>query len=401
MTNGKFSGTDSALGYYYQSLYALVYLLNSKEDTEEVLIEDLDDVVVKNIEKNEFSLKQLKHKKKSVITIASKDLWSTLRIWCEYTLSEDIRNISFHLITCSEMSNKNILNVLRIENSDRSELIELLNNEAERVIDERLKTTESKKPHSDRHHGCEAYIQLSESQKKMLLDRVMIMPEEFHINETEAQVNGSNLLQVCPPDSRQFITKKLIQWWDYQVLLQMRKERSEIKKIELQHTIIEIIQEVELEQISNSYGGREPLNWEDELTDNIAKQLEIINIGNIQKKHAAINYWQARKQREEWLEDDFPLANEKVKKFDKNLFNEWEFLFGDKAENREFSSEGEYIECGKEIFNWSFQRAHETIPKISKGWQDKYLVRGSYQILSDALIVGWHPLYKTKFAMKK
>lgn len=299
------------------------------------------------------------------------------------------------------MSNKNILNVLRIENSDRSELIELLNNEAERVIDERLKTTESKKPHSDRHHGCEAYIQLSESQKKMLLDRVMIMPEEFHINETEAQVSGSNLLQVCPPDSRKFITKKLIQWWDYQVLLQMRKERSEIKKIELQHTIIEIIQEVELEQISNSYGGREPLKWEDELTDNIAKQLEIINIGNIQKKHAAINYWQARKQREEWLEDDFPLANEKVKKFDKNLFNEWEFLFGDKTENREFSSEGEYIECGKEIFNWSFQKAHETIPKISKDWQDKYLVRGSYQILSDALIVGWHPLYKTKFAMKK
>lgn len=401
MTNGKFSGTDSALGYYYQSLYALVYLLNSKEDTEEVLIEDLDDVVVKNIEKNEFSLKQLKHKKKSPITLTSKDLWSTLRIWCEYTLSEDIRHISFHLITCSEMSNKNILNVLRIENSDRSELIELLNNEAERVIDERLKTTENKKPHSDRHHGCEAYIQLSESQKKMLLDRVMIMPEEFHINETEAQVSGSNLLQVCPPDSRKFITKKLIQWWDYQVLLQMRKERSEIKKIELQHTIIEIIQEVELEQISNSYGGREPLNWEDELTDNIAKQLEIINIGNIQKKHAAINYWQARKQREEWLEDDFPLANEKVKKFDKNLFNEWEFLFGDKTENREFSSEGEYIECGKEIFNWSFQKAHETIPKISKDWQDKYLVRGSYQILSDALIVGWHPSYKTKFAMKK
>jgi len=401
MTNGKFSGTDSALGYYYQSLYALVHLLNSNEDTEEVLIEDLDDVVIKNVEKNSFSLKQLKHKQKSPITISSKDLWSTLRIWCEYTLLEDIRNISFHLITCSKMSNENILKVLRKENSDRTELIELLNKEAKRVIEERAQTAQKKKPHSERYHGCEAYTELDENKKRMLIDRVMIIPEEFHINETEAQVSGSNLLQVCPPDSRQFLTKKLIEWWDYQVLLQMRKERSEIKKIELQHKIMEIIQEVELDQISNSYGEREPLNWESELTNNNAKQLAIINIGNIQKKHATINYWQARKQREEWLEEDFPLANEKVRKFDKNLFNEWEFLFGDKTENREFSSESEYIECGKEIFNWSFQKAHETIPKISKDWQDKYLVRGSYQILSDALIVGWHPLYKTKFTIKK
>ena len=145
MANGKFSGTDSALGYYYQSLYALVHLLNSNEDTEEVLIEDLDDVVIKNVEKNSFSLKQLKHKQKSPRTISSKDLWSTLRIWCEYTLLEDIRNISFHLITCSKMSNENILKVLRKENSDRTELIELLNKEAKRVIEERAQTAQKKK----------------------------------------------------------------------------------------------------------------------------------------------------------------------------------------------------------------------------------------------------------------
>ena len=401
MTNGKFSGTDSALGYYYQSLYALVHLLNSNEDTEEVLIEDLDDVVVKNIEKNSFSLKQLKHKQNSSITISSKDLWSTLRIWCEYTLLKDIRNISFHLITCSKMSNENILNVLRNESLDRTKLIELLNKEAIRVIEERAQTVQNKKPHSERYHGCEAYIKLDENNKKMLLDRILIIPEEFNINETEAQVSGSNLLLVCPPDSRPLITKNLIEWWDYQVLLQMRNERSEIKKIELQQKIMEIIQEIELEQISNSYGEREPLNWENELTGNIAKQLEIIGLGTIQKKHAMINYWQARKQREEWLEEDFPLVNEKVKKFDKNLFNEWEFLFGEKTENRTFNTEGECIECGKEIFNWSFHTAHESIPKISKNWQDKYLVRGSYQILSDTLKVGWHPLYKTKFTMNK
>ncbi len=401
MTNGKFSGIDSALGYYYQSLYALVHLLNSKEDTEEVLIEDLDDVVVKNIEKNAFSLKQLKHKKKSPITISSKDLWSTLRIWCEYTLLEDIRNINFHLITCSKMSDGNLLNVLCYENSDRKELIELLNNEALRVIEDRSQSTQKKKPHSERYHGCEAYIKLNESQKKMLLDRIMIIPEEFNINETETQISGSNLLQVSPPDFRPFLTKKLIEWWDYQVLLQMRKERNAIKKIEIQHKVMEIIQEIELDQISNTYGEREPLDWANELTENISKQLEIIKIGDTQIKHAAINYWKAREQREEWLEEDFPLVNEKVKKFDKDLFNEWEFLFGEQTENREFINEREYIECGKKIFNWSFHTAHNNIPKISKDWQDKYLVRGSYQILSDALTVGWHPLYKTKITIKK
>ncbi len=401
MSNGKFSGIDSALGYYYQGLYALVHLLNSKEDTEEVLIEDLDDVVVKNIEKNAFSLKQLKHKKNSPITISSKDLWSTLRIWCEYTLLENIRNVSFHLITCSKFSSGNLLNVLCSENSDRNELITLLNKEAQRVIKEREDSAEKKKPHGERYHGCEAYMRLDESQKNMLLDRVIIIPEEFNIDETENKIIDSNVLQLSPPDFRPVLTRKLIEWWDYQVLLQMRKERSAIKKVEVQHKVIEIIQEIELDNLSNSYGGREPLDWKEELTENIAKQLEIIELSDTQKRHAAINYWQARKQREEWLSDDFPLVNEKIKKFDKDLFNEWEFYFSSTAEYRKFTNENDYVDCGRKVFNWSFNSAHENIPRIESNWTDKYLVRGTYQMLSDTLAVGWHPLYKIKLSDEK
>ena len=211
MTNNKFSGADSFLGYYYQSLYALIYLLNSIEDSEEVLIEDLDDVVVKNLDNNAYSLQQLKHKQNSTLTEASKDLWSTLRIWCEYTLKNDIRNITFALITCSNISVKSELNVLKEYGKSRNKLIQQLIEEAERVGDERKNTPPGTRlPHQERYLACDVFRKLNATQKKMLFQRIRITPNSFDINATEDQVENSKLLKSCPPEFRPKLVKKLI-----------------------------------------------------------------------------------------------------------------------------------------------------------------------------------------------
>lgn len=391
----NFQATDSALGYYYQGLYALSYFMNSSEDEEEALIEDLDDFVVKNLNNSALSLKQIKHKKSSILSIKSKDIWTTLRIWCEYAAENDITNVTFHLITCSSLQADSELLVLCLKNSSREKLQNQLEKEAKRVISER-NFENSNTRHQQRYKGCEKFLQLSFEQRMAILNRIVLKPSEFDINYIEEQIVTSNLLQSCPPKMRKHIAQKLIEWWDYQVLLFLRKERSAIRKIELQTRIVELIQEQTSNELIDSFSSREPLDWEEELTDTIRKQLEIINSGNARKKRAAINYWRAREQRNEWLEEDIPLVSGKLNNFDKKVIEEWSFKFDTCSEDNPNATSEEHVALGKQLFDWGFNEIPKLVEPISTSWSCNYLARGTLQILSDQLTVGWHLEFKEK-----
>lgn len=394
--SNNFKATDSALGYYYQGLYALSYFMNSTQDEEAALIEDLDDVVIKNIDTKSISLKQVKHKQSSNISIRSKDLWTTLRIWCEYSKSTDIKNCTFYLISCSSIQDDSELQTLCIVDSDRTVLIEKLVTEANRVIESREKAPPNNKPYKERYKGCESFLSLTSTKREALVNRIILRPDEFSIDDIEQNLEDSSMLHSCPPDIRSLLAKKLTEWWDYQVLLFLRNKRSAIRKIELQSKISQLIQEIFSDELNESFSDKEPLNWEEEITENIKKQLGLINSGMARQKKAAINYWRAREQRNEWLEEDLPLVVEKVKKFDRQVFEEWEFKFDSISDDNESASDDEHIKLGKNLFDWSIEEAPSLIGPISKNWSSNFLVRGTFQIMSDDLTVGWHLKYKDK-----
>lgn len=111
------SAVDSALGYYYQGMFALVVLLDAEDGTQ-VSIETEDDVYLEGRKK---TLHQLKHSlaASTSLTVQSEALWKTLRIWSNHKLDSDT---VFVLVTCSSIAQGSSLSVLMNDGTDRTAL---------------------------------------------------------------------------------------------------------------------------------------------------------------------------------------------------------------------------------------------------------------------------------------
>ena len=124
MPTTNHSAIGPALGYYYQAIFALITLFDSKNDNAFVSIESFDDVY--HEDGNQKNLHQLKH-------------WKTLKVWCDFLISNDPNDGIFTLSTVASLDSNSALNVLIDDITSRDSLESKLLNEAQRVLDERTK----------------------------------------------------------------------------------------------------------------------------------------------------------------------------------------------------------------------------------------------------------------------
>lgn len=83
-SNTVHDASAAALGFYYQSQYALLMLVRLKTDDAAVAIERLDDVEIKS--NGQSLLYQLKHsiqENPPPVTLACVALWKTIKVWID------------------------------------------------------------------------------------------------------------------------------------------------------------------------------------------------------------------------------------------------------------------------------------------------------------------------------
>ncbi|MNX93024.1 hypothetical protein D3C86_1251930 [compost metagenome] len=97
----------------------------------------------------------------------------------------------------------------------------------------------------------------------------------------------------------------------------------------------------------------------------------------------------ARLQREKWINNSISAAA-KLEKYDILLTKEWSYKFGEVEEIKDNLEEDELKEQGRNILRWTFEKAHIQIKPLSTTYNNPDLVRGSFQMLSKDLIIGWH-----------
>ncbi|MCU1330164.1 MAG: hypothetical protein JWN34_5534 [Bryobacterales bacterium] len=161
------SAVDSTLGYAFQTLHALVILLRAA-DNESVSIELTDDVTLHHsrstLNSPEETRLQLAHSIRArmpELGLSSAKLWKTIRIWA----SEYNPNERYFLITCAPICSE--LECLAGD-ADRAGLQRLLEDEANRVVDERDRRVHA---HDERISGCRAFLGLSPALRFELLKR--------------------------------------------------------------------------------------------------------------------------------------------------------------------------------------------------------------------------------------
>lgn len=391
MSTNIHSAKPSMLGYRFQPLYALLVLWSeSEDDFDEVSVETEDDITLKG--SSTINLYQLKHSTENPerLTIKNDGFWKTMRIWAQYA---DSQSHKLYFVTADEVKESDTLFKLVCGDKDRIELVTLMANEAKRVINARnlaIANKEKKLPYEKRFEGCEAFVQLTPDQQLNLIEKVTIRPNTFDIYQVQDEVI-KKLSSMAVSSTRPLIAKRLLEWWDKQML----DSDEGIKKMELLFNLQCLIAQFQDNSLPDDYSDKLPESIDPELGGFMEKQIDLVNGGFSRKKRAATARWRARNQRERWIQDDLLYALE-LEKYDRKLQEVW----ADRHEPMKDDMDGESEErCEKEglsLLEWVHWESHLHVNPIRSEWKQHFLIQGSFQQLAEEMRVGWHPFFKEK-----
>lgn len=392
--SGAHSADASALGFYYQGLYALLMLFEQNTDESAVSVEQLDDVQL-SVDGHDL-LYQLKHSlanKPSSISIKTKAVWRTIKAWIDVLPEISLPETTLHLITVGGLVDDDPLSTLLTSEPDRPALIQAMVEEAERVRTEReqAKAAGTALPHADRADGCKAFLSLTDGEKASLCARIRIRPGSPDITSIENKLAEG--LKILPPAQRSVVAKKLVEWWNRELIYSLCGKRERvIRRAELQEHISNTIAELERDHLSMDFEVAEPpVDYQPD--GMLTRQIQLVKGLPTDVKKAIREEWRARAQRSRWLDDN--AANRtKIDIYDRVLKEHWSDLHGAAKENCANQGAAAKEKAGLEILRWSHNEAPNNVRPIDAGYNGSYYVRGSLQILAVNLEVGWHPDYQ-------
>jgi hypothetical protein len=380
-----------ALAFWYQALYALQTLVVQTTDDAAIGIEQLDDVELKA--NGQTLLYQLKHSIREAppaISVKSPALWRTVKVWVDALPSLTLAETTLHLVTVGGIATDDALEDLTNLTMDRANVVAALTAEAERVRKARATAANVGKtlPYADRADGCEAFLQLGEIERLNLLRRVLIKPDSRAVAEVEKDIARN--LDIIPADQRGEVARRLVEWWDRQIVYSLCSKRERIiTRVELQGQISSIIADVEQGKLMPEF--ETVSHPEDYQPDGmLARQIELVKGKRSDIEKAIREEWKAREQRARWL-DSNPALAAKINDYDLVLREHWSDHHSRMVEDCVGLEDAERCASGLRLLLWTHDDAPTKVRPIADGWGAAYYVRGSYQVLAINLKVGWHP----------
>lgn len=381
------------LGYEYQSRYALFLLLDKCLDgmSCKIAIERLDDIDIEGANNCVF-LYQLKHHitRQANLTDRSADLWKTIREWSNFIKSgNSIDELNLLLVTTSRVPDNSIAQDLQQKERDNIEILEKLLSIAQEGITN--KNSENFSAYSD-FLDLEPYLRLK------LVSAVTILSEEPNIEEINGCIENKLSLSFRPHNLQKGF-EALLGWWEIEVIKLLFGSRSNsISSEEIQ---------LKLQDIRDQYNPIIPIpKYENASAPENSKyadpkkkylqQLDLIEVGLKRKINAKNDFYRASLERSQWISDKL-VHIDLLGSYDNRLVeewkNRWDIMKEDLPEN---ANAEELVHEGKALYKWVELDAN--IP-VSPHWVGfpRYITKGSYHILSDNLLVGWHPKFETIF----
>jgi hypothetical protein len=384
----------AALGFYYQALFALVTLIERTTDDAAVAIERLDDIEL--IADGKTLLYQLKHSISVTpppVTLASRALWKTIKVWIDVLPELTLAETTLHLVAVGSIPEDSPLRAFLEMASDRSGLVASMTEEAQRVVDARMAASHAQRklPFGDRVDGCEAFLALAEMERDNLVCRIQIQPQSPTVGQIEDRI--ADHLNVLPAEHRAFVAERLVGWWDRQVIYSLCGKRSRVlTRIELQQQISSLIGDIEAERLVPDFMTVLP---PDDYQPNgmLRRQIRLVEGAQSDISRAIREEWRAREQRAKWVNANIAMAS-KINDHDLVLQEEWSDRHTQMAEACLESDSKQKCQLGLGLLRWAHEVAPNEVPSIGNGWSAPYYVRGSYQVLAIDLKVGWHSDYR-------
>lgn len=382
MTGDPFGASASLVGYLYQCKYALLASLE-RMDGRPLLVEleSLDDIAFPRGDAP-MELLQLKHHQGEAppaLTTASKDLWSSLRVWATRLSAGDLsQDARLYLITTAECADDSAPSFLRPTKRDAEKADALLLAYAGDTGAESTKA------------GREAFKNLQASQRLNLLDRIWVLDSEPLIDDLDHRL--ASRLRFVRPSKVDYVRESLVEWWYRRCAESLSgKTPGPIASAEIELKIEAIGDALSMDNLPVDVS--EP--GDDELGDfanrHFARQLSLLPVSSARVLQAAKDYMQAFTQRSRWLGSELLTVGDLVD-YERLLIDEWRRRFNVMCDELgTAAAEEEMQREAKALYKWVELEADFPIrPRCTAG----FVTRGSFQILSDQLRVGWHPNFE-------
>jgi C-terminal domain 7 of the ABC-three component (ABC-3C) systems len=212
LANISHNAGPSALGYQYQTWWALLELLRSGAQRPDAAISlELYDDVAWEEQSTPTELLQLKHHRlgRRALTDTSADVWATFKIWMDTTEPADAAGPVLVLITTQTAGEGSAIGALRCECRDEAFALAGLEMAALEAASGRTR------------EAREQFLALCEVDRRAFLSRIRVVDASERVEDVAALVR-EQLLWALPTGKEDVFLGPVWRWWDEQALAMLR-----------------------------------------------------------------------------------------------------------------------------------------------------------------------------------
>ena len=377
--------TASATGYLYQCRYALLAGLRAIPDKPQlnISVEKFDDVAFE-ARGEPAELIQTKHHitRAGNLSDASSDLWKTLLIWSK-RVSKDFDacfRTRFVLLTTAVAPETSAASLLRASDRDEQE------------ADKRLLATTATSISKRNAAPYAAYAALPDAIRLGLLQAVTVLDGSPRINDVRDEI-VRELYHAAARDQIDHLVERLEGWWFNLVIKTLSGTApAAIPVLAIDQRVDELREEFKRRALPIDFKTSKP---SPEVVADLdrrpfVRQLRNIRIGIDRVEFAIRDYYRASAQRSRWAREDL-LVDGELDAYEQELVEAWEPRFAAMIDElTPGCPPEERVALGRNLFKWVEQEASFPLRSV----RERFLTHGSYHILSNRYVVGWHPDYR-------
>jgi hypothetical protein len=383
----KHNAASSLLGYLYQCRQALLLAVEETRSAPglSISIERFDDV---SFEQDGIPLAAIQtkhHTKAGNLTNSSVDLWKTLRIWADQVRADAQLPFErrFVIVTTGTAPAGSIAASLRAGT-------------AKEVRAAALKTLQSVAATSKNKEtvdGRDAFSALSSESQSNLVSAIYIFDNAPDITNSRSEIED-RLRFAAPATHIPALVDHLEGWWFASIIRCLTgAEALGISLLALRQKIDELATafrqgDLLLSPETEAVPAPTDIASDDRL---FVKQLHCVGLSARSVEGAIRDFYRATTQRSAWARENVLLDGE-TQRYDEGLCDRWQREHEARIEGADLSDDQGKLKFGREFFHWANR---EQMPFRNR--HEAWLCTGSYQILADALRVGWHPEYRVLF----
>ncbi len=382
-----FSANASALGYFYQSRYALFLMLSRADADAQLSVERLDDISFAQ-DGTAVELLQTKHHIKATASLsdASTALWKTLHVWSAAFAENKIRpgESILTLVTTGRAPKGSAAAKLRPHTTGDRDWQTAL---------EILRDVAGKSDSRTNRSAYEAFHNLSDRRQSELVMSIQLLDASPNISDTRGRILDQLRLSTRP-QFLEAVYERVEGWWFNRLIQHLSADSAApILYRELLDRINDLQEQYHADNLPIEFL---PVEFMDAIAPDEQKlgakerlfieQLRLVTVGAPRIRKAINDYYRAFQQRSKWVREDLLLVGE-LETYERRLVDEWERLFermkenlGDHAEETTLQHEGRAL----------FDAVEDLELNIRPRCNEPYVMRGSFHMLANQLRVGWH-----------